>query len=105
MKIRNDHPVARLLPTQHSHAEPGEEIPWPDDVSVPDGFTVTEGPPAPPANPTRAQLLEIAMSLEIQVPARAKRDDIAALIKAATETTNPTPDDLDGDQTTDTQEQ
>lgn len=84
MKIRNDHPVARLIPSQHTHADPGQEIDWPDTEPVPDGFTVTAGPPAPPAEPTKKELLELATSLGVTVPSRATKPDIAALIAAAT---------------------
>lgn len=76
MLIRNDRQVAVIVPAHHLAADVGDQIPWPDDRPIPDGFSVV------PAEPTKAELLAQARALGLDVPARASRAQIAAQIAA-----------------------
>jgi hypothetical protein len=86
-KIRNDRQVAVILPTQHLAADVGEEIPWPDHLPVPDGFSPVAD------EPTKAELLARARQLGLDVDGRTSKDAIAAAV-AAHEAASPDEDHL-----------
>ena len=89
MKIRNDHPVARIVPAHHLAVDAGAEIPWPDGTPVPDGFSVVDD------GPTKAELLAEARELGIDVSGRASKTVIAKAIadhrQAASHSNNDAP--------------
>ena len=76
MKIRNDRPVAVIVPSRHLAVDAGQTVPWPDDVELPHGFSVA------PEEPTKAQLLEQARELGLDVDGRSSKKQIADAIAA-----------------------
>ena len=90
MKIRNDRPVAVIVPSRHLAVDVGQTVLWPDDVELPHGFSVA------PEEPTKAQLLEQARELGLDVDGRASKSAIGAAIaahQAASHDNDPSPED------------
>lgn len=81
-QIRSIREVGQIVPAFHLAVEPYGEAWIPADAAVPDGFELV-APPAPPAPPTVAELRVRAGELGVELPRRAKKDEIAALVAAA----------------------
>ena len=76
MRIRNDRPVAVIVPAHHLAVDAGRDIAWPADLPVPDGFTQLAD------EPTKAELLAQARELGLDVDGRASKTAIADAIAA-----------------------